>query len=157
MNPNASMEPHPIPFIYRLVHLYVEPVFAFLGSVQLLFKPELFFSNVSTRVLSPATLPESRIITDQLGAFMLLFAFNEAVVLRATRDTNVWRLMALGILICDGLHLLASVRDQGWAYASDPAAWRGLDWVNYGILYVGGLLRLCLVLGVGVGGKTKVN
>lgn len=96
-----------IPFLYRLILLYVEPLMAFNGAILCLFAPALFLNTFSPYLRYRS---DAQIIYNQLGATYILFAFNQAVVLRVAKDLRVWKAIVLGILICDCVHLWA-----GWA------------------------------------------
>ena len=177
------MAPDPVPLLYRLTLLYIEPICALNGAYLLLRSPSRFLnavspnhplpsssssssSNVSSFSSSASTLPSDdgtadplasvRILTDMLGIMQLVFAFNLAVVLRvARRDARLWRCMCAGMLLSDALHILASVREYGgWRSSADVSAWRVNDWLNFGILWAMGLVRAGVVLGVGMRSST---
>ena len=168
----------PVPLLYRLALLYIEPVCALNGAFLLLRSPSRFLNAVSPNhplssdalnasnassssfatlfpggSITPDALASVRILTDMLGIMHLVLAFNQAVVLRvARRDARLWRCMSAGMLLSDALHILASVREYGgWRSSADVAAWRVHDWFNFGILWAMGLIRVCVVLGVGMG------
>ncbi|KAF4119590.1 hypothetical protein GMORB2_4499 [Geosmithia morbida] len=101
-----------------------------------------------------------RILTDMLAIFHIVFVFNLVVVLRLrSRDHRLWRVMCMGMLLSDALHIAASVREFGGLDASLAlGAWRLEDWLNFGLLGSMAVMRACVVLGVGlrVGGD-KLN
>ncbi|KAH6976614.1 hypothetical protein EDB80DRAFT_546321, partial [Ilyonectria destructans] len=89
-------------------------------------------------------------IYDQLAATYILFAFNEAIILRTRNDLRVWRGILIGILVCDAIHLYGS-----WAALSGtvfwyPCTWRPEDWVNLVSLWGQAAVRLAFVAGVGL-------
>lgn len=58
----------------------------------------------------------------------------------------------MGMLICDVLHVAASARELGWEVMVAPREkWRMEEWVNFGILGWMALVRLCVMLGIGMG------
>src|SRR4051794_30125768 len=65
-----------IPFIYRFVFLFVEPMGALTGAIMLHFTPQLFLNAMSPNLTYAAS---HQIIYDMLAATYVLFAFNEAV------------------------------------------------------------------------------
>ncbi|KAF7550919.1 hypothetical protein G7046_g7866 [Stylonectria norvegica] len=147
------MASHPIPLSYRLPLLYIEPLLALNGAAILLLSPTTFLTTMTPHAASPAgALRSVRILTDQLAILQLVFAFNLAVVLRATRDPLVWRVMCAGMLASDVLHVGASVRELGWQATCAPGLWRSQEWLNFGILGAMGLVRLGVVLGIGLRG-----
>ncbi|CAM1508423.1 Fc.00g052710.m01.CDS01 [Cosmosporella sp. VM-42] len=142
---------HPIPIYYRIPLTIIEPPLALAGALMLHFTPDAFLTSMTPAAASPEALRSVRILTDQLGIFELIFAFNCAIVLRCTRDPRVWRVMCAGMLLSDVLHTGASVRELGWAVTLSPASWRSEEWINFGVLGVMGLVRLGVVLGIGLG------
>lgn len=170
---------NPIPFFYRLSLLYCEPIFALGGFFLLRFYPATFLAamtpnspQASASSSSPSSLPSSstasslpalssvRVLTDQLAAMQLLFAFNLGVLLRfalpegapAPLLLRFWRITCAGMLLCDVLHVSASVRELSWAVVASPASrWRAEEWVNFGILGWMMAVRMGVVLGIGMG------
>ncbi|KAF7557837.1 hypothetical protein G7Z17_g355 [Cylindrodendrum hubeiense] len=143
----ANQRPLNIPFAYRALFLYFEPFSALGGSALLHFFPSLFLNTMS---LTAQYAPDNQVIYDQLAATYVLFAFNEAVVLRLTNDIRVWRAILMGILLCDAIHLYGSWSALGSAVFWDPRAWRPEDWVNLGALWGQGFVRLAFLAGFGI-------
>ncbi|KAH6985386.1 hypothetical protein EDB80DRAFT_821918 [Ilyonectria destructans] len=136
-----------IPFAYRALFLYFEPVGAFVGALLLHFRPSSFLN-----VMAPAAkyAPDNQIIYDQLAATYTLFAFNEAIILRITNDLRVWRGILIGILVCDAIHLFGSWAALGGAVFWDPRTWMLEDWVNLVSLWGQAAVRLAFVAGIGL-------
>jgi len=169
-------EKHPIPLFYRIVLLYIEPLFALNGAFLCLASPSHFLDAVSPHhpvangssiiALAPPapshstsngddTLRNVRILTDMLGIMQLVFAFNLAVTLRvAGTQTKIWRVMCAGMLLSDLLHIAVSVREYGAGGVGGQGvgvgAWRLTDWINFGILIGMGVVRMGAVLGIGI-------
>ena len=104
--------------------------------------------------------PSSQVIFDQLAATYVLFAFNEAVVLRVTKELKVWKAIVLGISLCDVLHLHASWRVMGTEVFTSPWLWRPEDWLAVGSVWVPLFVRLAFLADVGIdtskaGGRGK--
>lgn len=101
--------------------------------------------------------PAIRILTDHLAIFHICFVFNLVVVLgMRTRDHGLWRLLCGGMLLSDALHIAASVREFGGPAASCALdTWRMHDWLNFGLLGFMAAVRICVVLGLGMGGGSK--
>ena len=98
-----------------------------------------------------ANLESFRVITDQLAIMQVFFAFNLAVVMRATqRNVGIWRLIGSGMLLSDILHFSATIREFGFAFLASPSRWRSHDWMNMIIIISMTLLRVGLVLGIGL-------
>lgn len=149
------MSPHPIPWYYRIPLLYIEPPIALIGAWILFTSPHEFLQVVSPRAGQSPTvstsLAETRILSDQLAIFQLVFAFNLAIVLQVSRDVKVWRVLSAGMLMSDILHMAVSARELGWLGTGPTWPWRPDDSTNFGILGVMALVRLGLVLGKGLG------
>ncbi|RFU77463.1 hypothetical protein TARUN_4766 [Trichoderma arundinaceum] len=136
-----------IPFAYRALFLYFEPAAASFGAWLLHFRPETFLKTMSPVAKYAA---DNQVIYDQLAATYILFAFVEAVILRATNDLHLWKGILIGILVCDAIHLYGSWTALGGAVFWDPRSWRPEDWVNLGSLWGQAAVRLAFVTGVGL-------
>ncbi|KAF4466084.1 hypothetical protein FALBO_7060 [Fusarium albosuccineum] len=150
----AEFNASKIPFVYRALFLYFEPFAAFGGTLLLHFAPALFLNTMSP---TSKYAPDNQVIYDQLGATYTLFAFNEAVVLRITKDIRVWKAILIGILICDAMHLYGSWVALGGAIFWDPRAWRAEEWVNLGTLWGQAAVRVAFVAGVGLENNARVK
>jgi hypothetical protein len=153
-----------IPLYYRLPMLYIEPLCALNGAYLLLLTPSRFLNAVSPNFSEPppaSELSTFRIVTDMLGIMHLVFAFNLAVVLRMVKgQADVWRVMCLGMLLSDVLHIAVSVREYGLEGSLHLGGWRVSDWLNFGTLWGMGLIRVGIVMGWGMPkgkGKGKVS
>lgn len=158
----ADPAPTTIPLYYRLPMLYIEPICALNGAYLLLSSPSHFLTAVSPHFPVPpptSTLESFRIITDMLGIMHLVFAFNLAVVLRVVGgQVDVWRTMCAGMLLSDVLHIVVSVREYGVEGSLAVWGWRVNDWLNFGLLWGMGLVRVGIVLGWGLPkGKRRVS
>lgn len=142
----AVFEPSKVPFIYRFLFLYFEPVAALFGSALLLFSPQKFLTTMSEATTYTAS---HQVVYSNLAATYALFAFNEAVVLRLTNDLTVWKALLCGILLCDAIHLYASWGALGSDVFWNPALWRMEDAVNLGSLWVQGLIRVAFIYEIG--------
>ncbi|KAI0132427.1 hypothetical protein BJ170DRAFT_247941 [Xylariales sp. AK1849] len=143
----AATTSHKIPFLYRFVFLYFEPAGALLGSALLHFHPQPFLSAVSPTAAYTAS---NQVVYDMLAATYVLFAFNEAVLLRLTDDILVWRTILLGILLCDAIHLYGSWSALGTEVFWNPLMWRWEDITNLGSLWGQGAIRVAFLCGIGL-------
>lgn len=90
----------------------------------------------------------------QLANLYLLFALNEALVLRSTSDLRVWKTVLFGLLLADLGHLW-TVRQLGldvylpWNFAR----WNAIDWGNIPFVYLGASMRAAFISGVGMDGR----
>lgn len=149
--------PDPIPPCYRIPLLYIEPILALSGAALLFFNPHRFFIAVSPQESPPdAAFASARILTDMLAAMHVCFAVNLAFVLRyVEHQRDVFRVLCGGMLVSDGLHIAASMREYGLEAMLDVEGWRGHDWVNWGTLFGMLAVRICVVLGIGLGGRGR--
>jgi hypothetical protein len=142
-----------ISIFYRIYFLYFEPIAALGGTYLCLFDPTRFLKGtMSLRAFTsfqPIELsPIITMLLTNIGSLYVLFAINEGLVLRATRERKVWTLILAAMLAADSGHLYA-------AWAIDPervwqvVAWNSDEWVNYGTLALGAALRVAFLLGVG--------
>ncbi|KAH8125016.1 hypothetical protein LI328DRAFT_133485 [Trichoderma asperelloides] len=136
-----------IPFAYRALFLYFEPAAALFGALLLHFRPEIFLNTMSPVAKYAA---DNQVIYDQLFATYTLFAFNEAVILRITKDLRVWKALLVGILVCDAIHLYGSWAALGGAVFWDVRSWRPEDWANLGSLWGQAAVRMAFLAGVGL-------
>ena len=90
------------------------------------------------------------IVLTQLANLYLLFAINEALILRTTSDTRVWRALLFGLLVADIGHLY-SVNGVGTAIYYEFWHWNAMYWGNLGFVYVGATFRTAFLLGIGLG------
>ncbi|KAL2212222.1 hypothetical protein CC79DRAFT_1364503 [Sarocladium strictum] len=162
--PTPAHKASSIPFFYRLSLLHIEPIFALGGALILHFDPAAFLTTMTpSPTPDPSAFRSFRVLTDQLAAMQVLLAFNLGVLLRFAANmedkrmgNKLWRLCCGGALVCDGLHIAASVRELGWEVASSPGTmWRAEDWVNFGILGWMTAVRVAVFLGIGMSDGTS--
>lgn len=139
-----------IPLAYRILLLYVEPFFALNGAYLLMSKPAVYLNTFSPHL---AYAPSNQIIYDQLGAVYILFAFNQAVVLRVAQDIRVWKAILMGILICDSVHAWTGFKLMAADGNMNPVGWRPEDWTAILALFIPGAMRVAFLCGVGLGNE----
>jgi hypothetical protein len=163
-----------IPLFYRIFHLYIEPLVLIPGGIYLaLFQPSQFIYSTTPLPVSspyaPSTLLKATSAPSHLTLFLLyntaalysMFGLTELLVLRAAEKLNakdqvsVWKALLFAILVCDFGHLAALGKIMGPSWVVDWKGWRGEDWTNIVILGTGIVLRLCFLLGVGMGGRER--
>lgn len=149
LNLNSDMSISPI---YRVFLLYIEPLSTIVGAFFAHFLPRTYLDLTHSPSAPPigAPLPISTtVVLTQLANLYLLFAINEALVLRATNNLTVWRTLLFGLLIADFGHLY-SVRELGYHLYWQFWAWNAMDWGNIGFVYLGATTRIAFLCGVGV-------
>src|SRR5436190_14915228 len=91
-----------VPVFYRLSFLTIEPISALVGAYFAHFQPQMYLYLTHSQSAPGSTIPTgTRVVLRQLANLYLLFALNEALVLRSTADLRVWRSLLLGLLLAD--------------------------------------------------------
>ena len=142
---------HPL---YRFLFLYFEPFAAFGGAVLNIFSPASYLASLAPHATyAPLAFP----VHAQLAGHLVLFAWIQAILLRATASPRLWKIVLLGILLCDILHLYSDFAALGAETFFDPRLWRKEEWLTFTMTYGPGTARILFCLGVGVGedGKAK--
>ncbi|RDW60051.1 hypothetical protein BP5796_11657 [Coleophoma crateriformis] len=141
-----------LPTIYTLFFLIIEPISALVGAFYANFKPlqylRLTHADSSPTTTSNIPLSTSVALT-QLANLYLLFAINEAVVLRSTSSLRVWRAVLIGLLIADAGHLY-SVSSLGYGVYFKFWDWNEMMWGNIAFVYAGAAMRIAFLTGVGL-------
>jgi hypothetical protein len=105
----------------------------------------------------PSSLAETplstKVVLSQLANLYLLFALNEALVLRSTSNLRVWKTLLFGLLLADFGHLY-SVRALGPEIYWEAWNWNAMYWGNVGFVYAGASMRLAFLSGVGLNTKS---
>jgi len=144
------------PLVYRLFFLYIEPVATAVGAYYAHFQQleylKLTEPSTAATVLGVSTV-ESIVLT-QLANMYFVFALNEALVLRTTANRNVWSVFLFGLLLADFGHIY-SVRVMGietyWRFWE----WNSIYWGNLGFVYVGAMLRMSFLAGLGISAQSS--
>ncbi|CAH0048980.1 unnamed protein product [Clonostachys solani] len=142
-----------LPVVYSIFFLFIEPISALVGAFYSHFRQarylELLNSASAPQAGEPVPLSTS-VAMSQLANMYLFFALNEAFVLRASPDIRIWRAVLLVLLIADVGHFY-SMKDLGPQIYYDVGSWNAADWGNVPWVYMGAVLRLCFLGGVGLG------
>lgn len=149
-------QPFKLPAAYTTFFLFIEPVSALVGAFYAHFKPleYLQMTHFSSSPSYTSTIPLStNIVLTQLANLYLLFALNEALVLRSTSDLRVWRTVLFGLLLADFGHLY-SVSALGPQIYWTVWKWNAMDWGNIGFVYAGAMMRMAFLAGVGLNTKS---
>ena len=139
-----------VPTFYRLFFLLIEPISALVGAYFAHFQPQTYLRLTHSASAPGNTIPTgTRVVLSQLANLYLLFAINEALVLRSTSDLRVWRTLLLGLLFADLGHLY-SVRELGVDVYWKIYHWSPMDWGNIGFVYVGAMMRIAFLCNIAV-------
>lgn len=146
-----SSSPSPTrPLLYTLFFLYIEPIATAAGAYYAFFQQQKYLDLTyqTTAFATPGVSTREQIILLQLANLYLVFALNEALVLRATDNVRVWKTLLLGLLIADFGHVW-SVNAVGWGVYWRVWEWNEMYWGNLGFVYVGAAMRVSFLLGLG--------
>lgn len=146
---SASFAP---PWPYRLFFLFVGPVSALAGAFYAHFRQGDYLALTHAPTVTAPVPTGTSMVLSQLANLYLLFALNEALVLRATGDLRVWRTVLLVLLVADAGHL-CSVGPRGPGVYWDVTSWNAIDWGNVPFVYLGAAMRVAFLAGVGLDGR----
>lgn len=154
--PQAPAGTFLLPLYYRLFFLSIEPISALAGFAMAFFNAQKYLSLTDPSSPINSIPTSTNIVLLQLANLYLLFAFNDAFILRSTSDMRVWKTLILGTLIADIGHLWSvSGHVMGFGVYWKVWLWNAMDWGNVAFVYIGILSRFCFLLGVGMPGKSK--
>lgn len=143
-----------IPVIYRLFFLIIEPISALAGAYFAHFR-QAEYLTLTHAATAPTPIPTgTSIVLSQLANLYLLFALNEALVLRSTNSLVVWKTVLFGLLVADLGHLY-SVAAVGPRVYWDVTSWNAIDWGNVPFVYLGASMRVAFLAGVGLSGGQR--
>ncbi|KAK3337999.1 hypothetical protein B0H65DRAFT_445931 [Neurospora tetraspora] len=116
-----------IPLLYRIILLYIEPLFAINGALMVFFQPAKY-AAMMTRASVPYDAPSQYLYT-QIGGAWLYFAFNQAVILRLYNDVRLWQLLCVGMLLSDAGYSWSVIQGLGgWSQWIKIGEWEASDW-----------------------------
>ncbi|KAG8160650.1 hypothetical protein KVR01_008914 [Diaporthe batatas] len=148
MPPRASAKAS-VPYIYTLILLTIEPLFAVLGSVLVLVDPSTYLGSITRHSVSFS--PDTTCLYTSLGGAWLYFAFVEAVVLRLFDDLSLWRVLCLGMLLSDlAFYHSTAQAVGGWVAYVKIGDWTAEDWAVFAGTLPMLLTRISILLGVGI-------
>lgn len=154
--PSNTMQHPPVPLIFRLVFTTLEPFTALLGWYHAHFQQKRYLSLTVHMPYNSEPDLGCAVALRQLANMYLLFAINEALVLRATNDRRVWAALLFGFLIADVGHLW-SLRILGLDYLYYTVSeWNPMDVGNIGIVYAGMTMRILFFVHLAIGKGSKV-
>ncbi|MCJ1442717.1 MAG: hypothetical protein MMC23_003214 [Stictis urceolatum] len=138
------------PVFYHTITL-IEPLLAFGGALQNLLKPEDYLHALTTLTTYDQY---TRFLYTQLAGAWLVFAFNEAIVMRFNDDLGFWRLMCLGMLLSDVPYCWSTVEAAGgWSEFVKVGGWRAYEWMVF-LTTMGPVgVRACVAAGIGLKGR----
>lgn len=153
---SAEKKAYPLPLIYRLVFLFVEPAVALVRAYYIHSRPGEFLAMTHAGSAVGPVPTATVVALSQFGNLYLLFAVNLTLVLRSTGNLRVWRALLIGLLIADIGHLYC-FRPLGASIYWDVTRWNILHLANIPLAYACAALRIAFLAGVGLEGRTSPN
>ncbi|KIY68432.1 hypothetical protein CYLTODRAFT_421653 [Cylindrobasidium torrendii FP15055 ss-10] len=150
-----------IPSPYRMFFLYIEPIVDIAAAYYTACNPSEYLTGQRlASSIQPIVIPttQTTIALEQLGNLYLFLALNQHFVLSSTTSITTWRRLLLALLVADFGHL-ASMRGLGIQIYWNAWEWNVLTAGSVLLVYICALLRICFLLGVGMGkaGKAKAS
>ncbi|KAL9047612.1 MAG: hypothetical protein Q9162_007976 [Coniocarpon cinnabarinum] len=144
--------PHsPMPLVYRIFFLYIDPSGAALGLIGHLFTPMQMLKSYSVSPTEPPAT-ETIFLTDTLVGFFAMTLFLQTYLLRQKpiADLAVWKAVQFSILLVDIAMLGAFGRALAREKRLNAIVWRSEEWTNLGVLLIVAVMRTSFCLGVGM-------
>jgi hypothetical protein len=141
--------------LYQIFFLYLEPVSTLVGAYYAHLRPRTYLAltHAASAPQPPSLVPTSTsVVLSQLANLYFLFALNEGLVLRSTNDLKVWRTLLFGLLVADLGHLY-SLWELGMGKYWQVWEWNAMDGGNIGFVYLGAVMRISFLLGLGVNAR----
>ena len=133
---------------YRIFFTTVDPLIAALGTYIAFATPQVLLeSQVAGVTLDPVYAP----FFQQLGGYLLDVAFLSTVLLRATSERKVWKILQASILLVDVTLLISIYGSLSFQDRLSPTGWRWEDWVSVAITGGVAALRSSFLLELGLG------
>ncbi|CAI0641837.1 unnamed protein product [Colletotrichum noveboracense] len=144
-----------VPLFYRVFFLAIEPISALVGAFFAHFRQDEYLT-LTHAISKPDVIPQgTTIVLSQLANLYLLFALNEALVLRSTNDIRVWKTVLFVLLVADLGHLY-TVRSLGPEVYYNFTKWNAIDWGNVPFVYLGASMRTAFLTNIGLSGRRVV-
>jgi hypothetical protein len=103
-----SQKPITISLLYRIYFLYFEPLAALGGTYLAFFSPQRYLEGTTPLTALPANYttisPLTQMLLTNIGSLYALFAINEGIILRLTKERNVWFAIMGAFCITDICH-----------------------------------------------------
>jgi hypothetical protein len=150
-----------LPFSYRLILTTIEPILAINGAITTGFTPAWYLSILTRgggagggggngNNNGPTFDPKTSFLYTELSGAWLMFAFNEALVLRLVDDIRIWTLLCWGMLLSDLCYCHSCAQAVGgWSEWVQVGNWTVEDWTVLVTTLPPMLVRILVVLRIG--------
>lgn len=135
---------------YRIWFTTVDPIVLVLTIVTIIFSPSTILQSVLPSSIEAYRPMSHGPLLQQSAALYGFMAIIFGVLLRATSDLTVWRIVQAATLAVDLALLVvlwALLKEQGRLSLGD---WRAGDWGNFGFTAWVALIRMAFLWGWGV-------
>jgi hypothetical protein len=149
----AQLQVHPF---YRLWFTWIDPLTLLLTSTTCFLDPAAALELIVPAEVS-AFVPAQATLLHQTGILYLFVGTMFAVLLRASTDLKVWRIMqaaTLGVDVALIATMFVSLETQR---RLELGKWRGMDFVNLGFTVWVASIRTAYLTGVGGGRQGRAN
>lgn len=152
-----QMSSTPIPLFYQISFQILDPILSLSGILLNLFSPLTIVKSYNPKPHLPPSL-ETILLLQITAGFLTGLVLLQLILLRLRpRDLVVWKAVQGSMLIVD-LFMLGgfclALEKQGRLGVQE---WRSEEWVNIGVTGWVAVVRSGFILGLGLGGKGKVE
>lgn len=144
----------PIPTIYRVFFIYIDPLIAGSGVFLDFFDPETVIRAGVPPSISQFN-PFQHFLTHQLGGALSMCIILDLFLLRRTNEVWIWKVQQAGQLVWDLVMLWSTWYALRQQERLDLQKLRGEDWGNIVIVAVCTLMRTAFLLNFGFGKARK--
>lgn len=142
-----------LPYSYRLTLTTIEPFCAIAGAILTMLSPTMYIRSLTRNVGTHD--PATSFLFTQLAGAWVMFAFEEAVLLRLVDELRVWKLVCMGMLLSDAFYCWSCVMAVGgWSEWSALSSWTVEDWFVSGSSLLFMAVRMAVVLEIGFRNKS---
>jgi hypothetical protein len=148
-------QPHVNTF-YRVWFTWVDPIVLLLTLCTCIFNKTETLKLIVPEPLPPIDALLSSLL-HQAAALYGFMALMFAVLLRASSDPKVWRIVQAATLAVDVSLIVVGLVNLEQQGRLSLEMWRGIDWVNILFTVWVGLIRIGFLMGVGGGNDTRAK
>lgn len=137
---------------YRVWFTWFDPTVLFLTVLGCIFAPATVLETAVPAHISPFQ-PLQACLMHQAAVLYAFMGIMYAVLLRASPDPKVWRIVQAATLMVD-IGLIAAQQGALWQQDRlDPAKWTSGDWGNMGFTLLVAVGRVAFLMGIGGGAQ----
>ena len=150
----ASTKPTPIPAFYRIYFSTIDPLVLASAVFMDFVTPSFTVGAFIPTSVAPYN-PYYDVLLQQLGGALLFMAILDVVLLRYTKDINIWKIVQVGVLSYDLILLGSIYYGLKQQHRLSLHALRFEDWGDIIITGQAAIVRSLFLLGVGLHQDTQ--